>query len=457
MSRCEEIVGGVGGLEVEYSDLGAAATVLQSAALDIVGAAIDARRISSNVGLLASSFLDPGGFARVEAAVLAAVLGPHGLLAAAARLEERSLCLRAAVLRYVASDRLGVAALEVRHWAEGTAFAAAMPILLPLAVLTPAGPVAAHWLNGGGAAPFLADHPGVAEEVAGAAPAFFGLPLSLTGRLPTIEQESSLLALLYPAGSPHVVGRGTDTGAPPAPSGVGDLLLGLQYRDQQAQGDAQGEIDVRRLRRVGPDGTVVTSWVVDLPGTKDWQADPRHREHLNDLATNLATIAGDHSARIDGLTRALELAGVGKDEPVMLVGHSQGGLVALRAAQQYAGSGQFDVTHVVTAGSPIARMSVPASVTVLALENRNDIVPQLDGRPSPDEANRITILLDTQTHDVGANHAISTTYLLAAQALDGDSDDPSLIAWRESAAPFLTEPGQYTAVRTTVWDIRNGG
>jgi pimeloyl-ACP methyl ester carboxylesterase len=464
-----DVTGGTGGLEVEYDDLGTAAHVLQKAALDVMDTALDARGVLTDAGMLASSLLDPGGFARAEAAVLAAVVGPHGLLAAGARLEAKSLSLYAAVLKYAATDRLDNGLREARHWATGAAMLLALPTL-PVLLTSPLGPIALDWASHHDAGAFLAEHPGVAEDAAGALPSFVsGLvalasgpvlsgPLLLSGHnlMPTIESESSLLALLYPAGSAQVVSRGTDTSAPPAPEGVGDLLSALEHRDGLSRGDAQGEIDVRRLTRIGPDGDQHTSWVVDLPGTKDWQLDPRERVHLNDLATNLETMSGDHCARIDGLTRALELAGVGRDEPVMLVGHSQGGLVALRAAEQYAVDGAFHVTHVVTAGSPIARMDVPDSVSVLALENRYDVVPQLDGRPSPDQHNRITVTIDAQTHDVGANHALSTSYVPGARDLDDDTGNQSLNDWRDSAQAFLAPADPAVTVRTTVWDIRNG-
>jgi pimeloyl-ACP methyl ester carboxylesterase len=456
MSGYVDVVGGAGGLEVEYDDLSTAARVLQTAALDVIDTAFSARRVLTDAGVLASSVLDPGGFARVEAAVLSAVLGPHGLLSAAARLEDRSICLHTAVLRYVAADRLETGLREVRHWAEGAATVVALP-LLPVLALSPAGPIALHWVRSGDADSFLAEHPGIAEDAAGAAPFFLSTLLSLGGQPVTIEAESALLGLAYPVGSAQVVARGADAAAPPAPEDIGDLMRALEHRDELARGDAQGEIDVRRITRTDPDGREVTSWVVDLPGTKDWQVDPRQRAHLNDLATNLTTMAGDHSARVDGVTRALELAGVSPGDPVMLVGHSQGGLVALRAAEQYSRSRRFNVTHVVTAGSPTARMTVPESVSVLALENRYDLVPQLDGAPPPDQHNRVTVLLDAQSHDVGVNHALSSTYLPGARLIDGDLSNASLAQWREGAAAFLTPAGQSVSVQTTVWDIRNGG
>lgn len=474
MTTTFEVIGGAGGLEAQYDDLQAAAGVLQSAAADVADTAWEMRGVLADGGLLASALLDPGGFARVEGAVLEAVAGPHGLLIAAAQLEERSLLLHAAVARYQLADALGGGLRDVRQWIEGTAVAVALP-LVPLVAATPAGLPLGLWLRSVDVNAVLAEHPGVAEEVVGASPAFIstalagGLgPLSLVGGLalrsttgkrllPTnLEDAVGLLGLMYPAGSATVVGRGADTTAPPAPRGVGDLLLALDHRNQLSTGPTQGEIDVRRLTRVNADGTTSTSWIVDLPGTKDWQPDPRGREHLNDLATNLETMAGDPSARVDGVTRALELAGVGKAEPVMLVGHSQGGLVAMRAAEQYARDGRFAVTHVVTAGSPIARMEVPASVQVLALENRYDVVPRLDGEPPPPDARRVTVVFAAQSHDLGRNHDTRETYLPAARAIDATSGDPSLDAWRSSASAFLTASTGDVNVRTTVWDIRNG-
>jgi hypothetical protein len=381
------VIGGAGGLDVKYDDLGAAATALQTAALDLAGAAWDARNLLADPGLAASAVLDPSGFARVEAAVLAALLGPHGLELVASRLEENSLLLRAAVLRYAAADHL-------------------------------------H------------------EQGAGT---------------PVFEEAAGVLARAYPAGSPVVVGRGSDSAAPPPPRSVTGLLAALEHRDRLSQGDAQGEIDVRRLTRTGPNGSALTSWIIDLPGTMEWQLDPCRRDYLNDLATNLATMAGVPSARVDGVTRALTLAGVGSDEPVMLVGHSQGGLVAMRAAEEYARTGAFTVTHVVTAGAPIARMPVPRSVSVLALENRHDVVPRLDGEPPPPEANRVTVLFDVQHDDLGLNHSLMDAYLPGGLAVDGDLRDPSLAAWRRSATAFLSTAGDRTEVSTTVWDIRNGG
>jgi hypothetical protein len=65
-------------------------------------------------------------------------------------------------------------------------------------------------------------------------------------------------------------------------------------------------------------------------------------------------------------------------------------------------------------------------------------------------------MLDAQSHDIGLNHAISTTYLPGARRVD-DIADTSLDGWREGAGAFLTGTDEVVTVRTTVWDLRNGG
>jgi hypothetical protein len=257
---------------------------------------------------------------------------------------------------------------------------------------------------------------------------------------PTSPTEGAgLLGLLYPDGTPVVTDRGDDpaiAGTRP-PRGVGDLMTALNYRNGEASGADQGQIDVRTIEKQMPDGSIRKSYVVDIPGTKDWQFNPAgDRTHLNDFGTNLHALAGETTTYEQGIADALRRAGVQPGEPVMLVGHSQGGMVAVHAADDFVQSGQFNVTHVVTAGSPVARMPVPSSVQVLSLENQHDIVPHLDARDNPDLPNRTTVTFDRQYGTVGDNHGIASSYTPAAIAVDS-SGDPSVRKYLDSAGDFL--------------------
>jgi hypothetical protein len=119
----------------------------------------------------------------------------------------------------------------------------------------------------------------------------------------------------------------------------------------------------------------------------------------------------------------------------MLVGHSQGGIVAAQSAKDLNSNG-YNVTHVVTAGSPVGRIDVPSDVQVLSLENRNDIVPRLDATDNPGSPNRTTVTFDNQTGTVGGNHKIETNYAGAAGQLYNGSN-PSIDRFKESAAVFF--------------------
>jgi pimeloyl-ACP methyl ester carboxylesterase len=136
---------------------------------------------------------------------------------------------------------------------------------------------------------------------------------------------------------------------------------------------------------------------------------------------------------------ALADAGVGPHVPVLLVGHSEGGIVAVNAARDAAASGRFRVTHVVTAGSPVGTIAadVPSGVQVLALENTADVVPGLDGVPNPDLTNVTTVRTSEEHGSIGANHDLQLSYEPAAVAAQ-TAGNGSIDAFLHSARGFLS-------------------
>jgi hypothetical protein len=235
------------------------------------------------------------------------------------------------------------------------------------------------------------------------------------------------------------------------PAGFADLVAGLAYRDLDATADRQGDIDVRVV--TDADGT--RSYIVDIPGTKDWHLAPgQHDGPLNDIGTNLHAMGGQSTAYEQGIGEALRRAGAGPGDPVMLVGHSQGGIVATDAANHFVSNGQFNVTHVVTFGAPVGRLDVPDSVAMLSVENNNDIVAHLDAADNPDTPNRTTVSFDDDHGRVRENHSLDVSYAPAARALDA-STDASVVAFRDSASAFLgDDPGR--AVSTYAYQVRRG-
>jgi pimeloyl-ACP methyl ester carboxylesterase len=134
-------------------------------------------------------------------------------------------------------------------------------------------------------------------------------------------------------------------------------------------------------------------------------------------------------------------AGVRPDDKVMLVGHSLGGMVAVetaRDAERAKGARHFEVTDVVTAGSPIARTvrRLPSTVQVLALENSDDLVPQAEGETNPARRDVTTVTGSSNYHDVGDNHGLRQSYEHIAESVD-TSNDPALEYFRADAEDFF--------------------
>lgn len=157
-----------------------------------------------------------------------------------------------------------------------------------------------------------------------------------------------------------------------------------------ASSDDQSTVQIRRTVDAQGKG----AWTVVVPGTATWKTGTPHGP--SDIAGNLTTASGSPSALYPAITSALATsmrqAGVRPgSEPVMLVGHSQGGIVAARLAADRSFRTTYDVREVVTAGSPVSRIPVTEGVQLLAMENQHDPIPRLDGAAEPDARNRVTV------------------------------------------------------------------
>ena len=148
---------------------------------------------------------------------------------------------------------------------------------------------------------------------------------------------------------------------------------------------------------------------------------------------------------------AMSRAGIGPDDPVMLTGHSQGGITAAAMASDPALRDRFHVTSVVTGGSPIGHYDIPEDVSVLSLEHAQDVVPRLDGTDNPDRPSWVTVSRDV-SDDPGAERDLAAAHGTAGYARTGAeidvSSDASIEAWRETNRAFLD--GEATATRYQV-------
>ncbi|MBT9256482.1 hypothetical protein KMZ32_13715 [Phycicoccus sp. MAQZ13P-2] len=206
---------------------------------------------------------------------------------------------------------------------------------------------------------------------------------------------------------------------------------------------------VRVVEVAAPGGG--SAWVVVVPGTQSWS--PRAGPQPFDLTTDLTAVTGDATLAGTGVTAALDVARAGSarrrslppgrlaDEPVVLVGHSQGGLHAASLAADAGFRRGHRVTHVLTTGAPVGLVPVPDDVRVLSVEHADDPVPTLDLAPNPARASWLTLRVgagppvDVARHRLGA---YERTVRAAAGAPFGTV--PGVRAWQASAGSVLGRP-----------------
>ncbi len=458
------VTGGVSGLAATYAAVRALADRFDAAGDRMRGWAATGARTLADPDLVESAPLSPLTFAEAEERVVAATAGVHGVLASSLEYEADALLVRATVAAFEDCDRLVATSFEAIDYTAGRALGCAVVTAAPYALALGVVAVpAARWawprLPDGTRARLRVeahDETDQAQEWADEHPAevqhlvdgsgglldglLAGLPVgvpALVGLVsfhPTVGDAAADLAGLYgPEGEPRVRRRPDLTVrlgrvAPPDLKGLIRHLGETDALSPHERPDDQGTIEVQTL--TAADGTV--RHVVYLPGTDDLTTTPFSQDgDVRDLPTDLRLIAGHDTTYAAGIERAMTEAGIGPDDPVLLVGHSQGGM---EAAAMLSHGSPFHVTHVVTVGAPTAQVhGFPAGSHVLSLENRGDVVPLLDGHDNPDSRQQVTVQFDDHETSIAANHSIHH-YVRGAAAAQA-SPDPSI---REQLASLRT-------------------
>ncbi|WP_277207393.1 hypothetical protein [Isoptericola croceus] len=169
-----------------------------------------------------------------------------------------------------------------------------------------------------------------------------------------------------------------------------------------APGPPPGTIGVEKVEHA--DGSV--SWTVLIPGTQELLS----AANPFDVATDLDLMAGATADVMVAVEQALARSGAAPDEPVVLVGHSLGGIAATSLAASPAFREKHRVGGVVTAGAPTATFRTPRGVPVLHLETTEELVSPLDGRSTaqnPATPERVTVGRDLGASDDPRDRAAS--------------------------------------------------
>lgn len=496
------VTGGAGGISVALDALDLAAPALRAAAGDLAGTAVDLGAALAHPALLGAALVAP-----VETACAAADLlrlaGPTGLAGSALRVRALGDAVASAADLYRAGESGARMVVEGVDRATGLALGVAVPVVvLPL---TAAGVLGAATLRtrpspvwaaayagaiigvvrelparvGPRVDRALFEHPWVLEHaVAGAE----GLVLGLGLGFPTLglylaaqadragvryppRTQAEAVAVVTAAGGGRLLdesGQGVTVRARPvAPAGwrpprtLADLL--------DPDGPVSGGDDVRVTGIPLADGRY--AWVVDVPGTQSFS--PRAGANPWDQTSNQLLEAHERTLTMTAVTAALTDArsrtrrgakGVG--DPVLLSGHSQGGITAAAlAADPFFRAQHPGLSHVVTTGAPIGGTPVPSGVSVLSLEHDEDLVPALDGARNPDRADWVTVrrgLTDDPRSATSATAAHSDRlYERTATLVDErTASDPSLRAWRAGAGDFLAAPVAGAAPVVVDYEVR---
>ena len=452
-----EVSGGAGGMGAVYQDLLAQAGVLDDAGDDVRRWSDDVAKVAFDDSVLAAALLCP-----VEAAAVGIAVGvaTTSLLTVSTTLEATALVLQASVETYQFFDAAQQAAMEALHQVGGYALGMALPgllvggtaVLLTNPVLTATlirmiarDPGAAL----DGTLETLFENPWLMEELTKTAPWLIqGLASRLTGgpllpyllsggSWPTTDYEQAvgglvsvgnLFGVFEDEGDFEVKGIGAQDGAPPR--SVADIF---EQQGTLGREENHGQIQVTKV--VDENGN--ESFIVQVPGTQDWS--PIRSGNPVDLTTNVQLMSGEQPLLQEQVAAAMRKAGVDPGEPVMLTGHSQGGIACASMASDPSFTSEFNVRSIVTGGSPIARFDIPPDVSVLALEHDQDPVPMLEGRENPDRPNWVTVERDV-SGDPGVNApgAAHGTNVYSDTGVQIDSSkDPSVLAWQRQNEQFF--------------------
>ncbi len=202
-------------------------------------------------------------------------------------------------------------------------------------------------------------------------PVSFALGDQGAGLLGVSTSATGMLAAARPLGllreTGVTVARAGEPEPASPPAGFGDLAARIP--------EAVSAGPQVRVERYGPPGA--GAWVVYIGGTAEWS--PAATEEPWDLTSNVVAVAEQGAGSYRAVVAAMREAGVQPVDPVLQVGHSQGGLLA----SQVAASGEFNTVLVATFGAPNGQVAVPGGVSVVATEHLDDLVPALGGVADP--------------------------------------------------------------------------
>ncbi|WP_165496177.1 alpha/beta hydrolase [Alloscardovia theropitheci] len=171
----------------------------------------------------------------------------------------------------------------------------------------------------------------------------------------------------------------------PQSHSLSDSLSNLERLSIGQPGNSYATISIQRYTH--SDNT--HSWIVTIPGTDGHKDSPfGWAQNINLMASHASTRAQAESQQ--AVLQAMTQAGIKETDEVALIGHSQGGIVAASIASDK--TVPYKISHVVTAGSPVANHPIDTQKTwVTSIETDHELVSNLDGKNNPSHPHWLTI------------------------------------------------------------------
>ncbi|QCW49497.1 lipase family protein [Nocardioides dongxiaopingii] len=284
-------------------------------------------------------------------------------------------------------------------------------------------------------------------EIAASALAGVGAAVGTVGNLVTGEDQKWFGEGVGVAGTPTAVTTdplqaGQFSPALTRPTDLASIMQGVSDGYQVGEGPGStGDVRITTVQNAGGTGAIVA-----IPGTENWS--PGAGGVPRDLSANLNLVAGSPTAAVESVKAAIVAANLPAGTPILLTGHSQGGIIAAMLASDPAFVREHNITNVMTFGAPIDHLQLAPGVEAVQFQHRFDLVPRLDlggatvtGMPAGG-VQAVTLDSPGNPWSLGTNHSHTEYGNSVREALASDTEAGRILRdYQSQLAPFLVGPG----------------